>query len=388
MIAGRTILLVDHSPSLGGATRVLLDVARCLQAEGARPHLLCDRRSTVAAPFRALGAPVHVLDMPWLMQASTVSTRLGYLQAAASTAGALTRLARRHRAALLHANSFSAGVYCAPPSLWLAAPLVWHVHDVLPADGANRTFARLVGRRARRILCVSSAVAERLWELGVDPRKCQVLHNAFTPAAPEAPPAVTLRGALGAPGEAPIIGTVGAFVRQKGLHVFLAAAARVAERQPQARFVLIGDTYGGIEAEYRTELEAAARRPPLAGRVSFLGWRDDVAGLLPQLTLLVHPAIRPEAFALVVLEAMDAGVPVIASALGGVPELVAHGRTGLLVPPADPAALADATCALLEDEGRRRAMAGAARERRRLQFAPEGFRRALVGAYEAAWRAA
>jgi len=151
--------------------------------------------------------------------------------------------------------------------------------------------------------------------------------------------------------EGRIVGNVARLAEQKGHRDLIAAAPAVLERHPDARFVVAGD------GELRAELEALAR--PLGDRFEFLGARDDVPGLLASFEVFAYPS-RFEGLCLAVIEAQAAGVPVAATPVGGIPENVVDGVTGLLVPPRDPAALAAAINRLLEDSG---GFAEAARKR-------------------------
>jgi glycosyltransferase involved in cell wall biosynthesis len=141
--------------------------------------------------------------------------------------------------------------------------------------------------------------------------------------------------------------------RLKGLEFFLEAAAKLAARFPEARFAIIGEGRvfqdGAIvQSAYKRELEAYADRLGLGGRVAFTGFRLDVPELLAEMTVSVLPTLS-EGLSNTVLESMAAGVPVVATDVGGNPEAVQHGVSGLLVPPRDSEALACAIGVLLEN---------------------------------------
>jgi glycosyltransferase involved in cell wall biosynthesis len=157
----------------------------------------------------------------------------------------------------------------------------------------------------------------------------------------------------------------------KGLGHLLGAAAQV----PEALFVVAG------EGPLRGVLEARARQLELDGRFRFLGQRWDVPGLLGAADLFVLPSLS-EGLPLTVLEAMAAGTPVVATDVGGTSEALVHGETGLLVPPADAAALAGAIRTLLADRGRAERLAAAARVRIREHFSAETMVRGITGIYE------
>jgi glycosyltransferase involved in cell wall biosynthesis len=173
----------------------------------------------------------------------------------------------------------------------------------------------------------------------------------------------------------------------KGLEDFLDAAALVARRNGAARFLIVGDGHvcrdGAVvpDAEYRQALEARARRLGLGDRVVFTGVRLDVPEVLAQVAVSVLPSLS-EGLSNVVIESMAAGVPVVATRVGGTPELVEEGRTGLLTPPRDPVALAGAICRVLEDRELASRFGQAGRRRIAEHFSLERMVRDTEGLYE------
>jgi glycosyltransferase involved in cell wall biosynthesis len=162
----------------------------------------------------------------------------------------------------------------------------------------------------------------------------------------------TLRARVGAAPEAPLVGIVGRMVPVKDHRSFVAAAQLIAERRPQARFVFIGG--GELEADVR----AQADRCGILSQCHFLGWQRELAPLYADLDALALSSVN-EGTPVALIEAMAAGVPVAATAVGGVADLLRHGARGELAPPSDPAALAQAIERALTPE----AAARAARQR-------------------------
>jgi glycosyltransferase involved in cell wall biosynthesis len=147
----------------------------------------------------------------------------------------------------------------------------------------------------------------------------------------------------------PLVGVLARLQPEKGVATFLKAGAHVAKVVPQACFIVVGD------GPLRTELEVLVRRLCIEQNVRFLGFRSDPRALIELLDVLVVPSLT-EGAPLVVLEAMAAGVPIVASAVGGIPDQIRHEGEGLLVPPGDPEALGDAVLKLLRDPGLARRM--------------------------------
>ena len=154
-----------------------------------------------------------------------------------------------------------------------------------------------------------------------------------------------------------LVGCVGHLARHKGHGTLLDATAQLAETLPHLRLLMIG------EGSERTRLEARAAEGPLAGRVTFVGFRDDVPRLVAALDLLVLPSISGEGSPAVIKEAMACGVPVVATDLEGVREIVEDGRDALLVPVGDPDRLAAAIRRAASDAGLRRNLTAAGRVR-------------------------
>ena len=206
-------------------------------------------------------------------------------------------------------------------------------------------------------------------DLGWPERKIRVIHNGVDPGAfPYAPLAGERPAAAAGLGIQPgdrVVGILAVFRPEKDHATFLRAARIVADRIPAARFVLAGDGPG------RDELEALTRELGLEERVVFAGLRSDVEDVLASLDVVVLSSFTIECFPYAILEAMAMGVPAVCTAVGGLPEMIEDGVTGRLVPPKDPAALAEGIIDVLSDEDRRRAMGVAARERLERNFTLE-----------------
>jgi glycosyltransferase involved in cell wall biosynthesis len=180
---------------------------------------------------------------------------------------------------------------------------------------------------------------------------------------------------LGIPDGAPVVGNVAALTGHKDHATLLAAAARVAARRPDARFVIVGD------GELRGELEALSHRLGLERQCVFAGFRADLDRLIPAFTVFCLSS-HMEGLGTSVLDAMAFGVPVVATAAGGIPEAVADGITGRVVPPRDPDALAIALVEALESPERRAAWGLAGRKRFEERFTADRLVEASLAVYQ------
>jgi glycosyltransferase involved in cell wall biosynthesis len=295
----------------------------------------------------------------------------------------LRRLLRRERIALIvsvakHTVNVWNVARAARP---LEVPVVWSCHDTNPKV---LTYCRRgLGAKLDRIIVVSEYVKQELLRAGLDcPGGIEVIHNGLALTDWDARTAAIqtpFREELGIPPDRPTIGLVGRLDRVKGQREFLLAAEIVAQAHPGAVFLLVGVVPPASRwapfADYFQEVEALARRPALRGRVLVAGWREDLPRIMGSLDILVQPSLR-ETFGRVLIEAMAARRPVVATGVGGMPEIVVDGETGLLVSPGDTSALAAAILSLLQDPPRRRAMGEAGRRRVEERFSlPERLRR-------------
>jgi len=172
------------------------------------------------------------------------------------------------------------------------------------------------------------------------------------------------RRSLGVDDSACLIGSIGIVLRRKGAIHLVRAMPEVLAAVPNARLALVGEAG---PTNYVSEVKSAAEASGVAGQVVWAGHRGDVDEIMAALDLFVLPSLE-ESFPLAILEAMEAALPVVATAVGGIPECVLPGETGILVPPADSHALAEAIIALLPDPARRRRFGEAGRRRVRENF--------------------
>jgi glycosyltransferase involved in cell wall biosynthesis len=214
---------------------------------------------------------------------------------------------------------------------------------------------QLIGRLCTKFVAVSTADRERMTTIeGVKPEKTVMIPNAFVPRV--ADDGTDLRAELGVPRDVPLVGTVAVHRPQKALRVLIDAFALVRRSLPEAQLVVGGS--GPCTGAWK---EHAAQRG-LDGRVAFIGRRDDVPAVIDALDVAVLSSDF-EGTPLFVFECMARGTPVVATDVGGLPDIVEDGRTGVLVPRRDPEALATAIVSLLADRERATAIAAAARER-------------------------
>lgn len=282
-------------------------------------------------------------------------------QLRAELAGLLQSL----RPNLLHANSLSMGRLSGPVARDLKIPSLAHLRDIV---GLSAAAVADLNCHAR-LLAVSAATRDFHTAQGVAADRLHVLHNGvdlglFRPR----PTTGWLHRQLQLPRHALLAGTIGQLVMRKGHDVLAAAAVELADL-PDLHSVIVGERYSGkAEAvEYMDRVSATFGHAGLAGRVHFLGNCSQVELLLPELTMLVHPA-RQEPLGRVLLEAAACGLPVVATDVGGTAEIFPSGQTARLVPPGDSMLLAAAIRELAGNQRERAAMRVAVRHRAEAAF--------------------
>jgi glycosyltransferase involved in cell wall biosynthesis len=278
---------------------------------------------------------------------------------------------------VVHTHLVHADVYGAMATARLGLPLVSTKHNDDPfRTGPLRFMERAVARRAAAVIAITDALARfQVERVGLPADKVTTIHYGLD-ALPEAwgpNPDVEL------PDGARVLLSVARLVRQKGLDVAVDALPTIRERHPDAVLVVLG------QGPERAGLEEQARRRGVSEALRLPGRAGDVAAWLQRADVLVHPA-RWEGFGLAVLEAMVAGLPVVGSRVSSLPELVADGRTGVLVPPDDSDALAAAVSELLDDPDLARQLGEAGRERASKEFSVDRMAERTLDVYRAALR--
>ena len=234
----------------------------------------------------------------------------------------------------------------------LRIPVVLHVHN--PDAVAFQNLNRLA---ARKVLFCSGDVMERCGHLGRIADRAEVLHNAIDTSAMGR--GSSIRAELGLNATDIAVGTVAQVTPRKGIDILVETARILLRERRDLVFLVAGPPPPG-EEEFGRRMRAAAEEPDLQGRVRFLGSRSDIPDFLASLDLFLFPT-RAEPFGIVVIEAMAAGLPVIASKVGGIPEILSSPEVGRLVEPLTPEAFAGAAREILALPDRGKSMGARAR---------------------------
>jgi glycosyltransferase involved in cell wall biosynthesis len=369
------VLLVDHAPFFGGAEAFLVDLLSALDPKNFASIIVTDPRSPVLERLRATRCPVLTTSLPKLNNSPLFLPRL--IQSGIQ----LAQRARASHADLLHTFGVRTHLIGAVASRLSGVPLVWRICD----DTFPPRVAALFAGSARVIVAASQWLVTKYPNLKFDGL---AQDGARAPAAISRSQA---RSQLGLSEDDIVITHVGRLVRWKGQDIFIRAFARVAREEANVRGLVVGGwianedrsgILGGGEA-YDRELHALANE--LApNRIVFTGFMTDPSLAYAASDIFAHTSILPEPFGRTVIEAMMAGLSVIASNAGALPEIVLDGQTGLLTTPGDVETLARAMTALTRSRDERDKMGQAAHVRAAQEFSLERMARRIEDYYRMA----
>ena len=325
----KTILFLSTSSGPGGAERVISNLAASLDPQRYRAILCLFRpgwlqERSASRGIRTFIIPTHgMTDWRWALQ--------------------FQRLLQQERVNLIHAHELDANVQGAFVAALSGIPLVATVHgkNYFWEKLRRRLAYRWVSRKATMV-AVSEDLKQFIVEkVGISSSLVKVLYNGVD-MLPQCTPAevVECRKELGLPEDHQIVGVVGNLYPVKGHQYLIKAIPAVLKKCPNTSFVFAG------RGQLESELKEQVRQFGVGERVFFLGLRQDIPRILAMLDVFVLPSLS-EGLSMAILEAMVAGKPVVATQVGGNPELVLHGETGFLVPPRDSQALASSLVTLL-----------------------------------------
>ena len=326
--------------AIGGTERHVVNLTRELDVTQFEVHLACfNRWGLFLKDMESLGVPITEYKINCLYNYHTVRQQLRF-----------ARFLKQKRIDIVHTYGFYATVFAVPAAKLARVPVV--VSSIRDTGELLTPMQRRVHKMACKlsdsILVNANAVREWLISEGYDAKYIQVIRNGISPVqVGTANNGRGIRQELGIPIDVPLIGMISRLNRLKGVEYFVNAASSLAIRCPQLRFLVVGDAPPG-DAAYRVELERQATRLGLNQRLYFTGFRLDVPQIMADLSVSVLSSLS-EGLSNVLLESMAAGVPIVATKVGGNSEVVEDGITGILVPPGDSEALAQAICELVEN---------------------------------------
>lgn len=323
----RKILFINTPNGLGGAEFSLLTLMKNLDAERYVPHLVTAGPGSFYERARDLGIPVSVCSFPWFSRRQPWQYAWSVCQ--------LAKLIRYEKVALIHSNCDHSLPYVEFAAKLARVPYVSHVRDFVRAWFEPAKLRAL--KSASCVIAVSSAMAHACLDAGLAQERVIRIYNpveidAFRTAPSDARGKV--RADLGIGASDLVIGTVGQLHPLKGQDVFVKAALRVSQRIPNAVFVVVGTALSTEQKSFERHLWDLVAENRLTSQFRFIGFRHDVPLVMRAMDILVVPSLT-ESFGRVAVEGMASGLPVVASACGGIEEIVDDGVNGLLISPGD-----------------------------------------------------
>ena len=351
----RTVLYIVQAAFFAGAERALLLLIGALDRARYRPHVIVGTDGEMRAQLDALRVPQTYVDLvytnwrqpgPWLR-----------------SVGRIARVARSVGASLVHGNGVPGFQPAGYAARLLRIPAVVHVRGRLPS------YAWFLRPGFRRALFVSRDVMTYALERdspAFSPGGEVVYDGVAMPVLPAENERRARLAELGIPADVPSVVLSGQVVEIKGIWEYIEAARMLTEAGVRATYVVLGEDLRG-EGATRRKAEARVAELGLASHFRFLGFRADAPSLIPLFDIASVPS-HQEPLGNATLEAMAAARPVVGSRVGGIPEMIVHGETGLLIEPRSAEALAAALRRLIEDPSVVRRFGQAGRERATLAF--------------------
>jgi glycosyltransferase involved in cell wall biosynthesis len=396
--AQRRVLYVDHTAKLGGAELALIHMVANI-GPGYQPVVVLFSEGPLVDRLLAMGIETHVLPLDRsVTEARKDSLGLASLLRIFGLVRIflfileLRRFIRRHEIAIVHTNSLKADLIGGIAARFARVPVIWHLRDRISDDYLPPIVARVVRRLARiiphQVIANSLATLKTLRLKSY--RDAHVLPNA--PALARRfhviHDGINLRELPPAPVDEPrrilTVGLVGRITPWKGQHIFIEAAAIVRREFANVRFQIVGGALFN-ETEYEDEIRKLLALRELEDVVEMTGQVPDAKRLIAKMDLVVHASITGEPFGQVIIEGMEAGKPIVATNGGGVPEIVLHGVTGLLVPMGDVTAMAQAILRFLGDREFREKTGRLGRQRILSHFTIDQMVRKIHRVYEKAF---
>jgi glycosyltransferase involved in cell wall biosynthesis len=362
----RKVLYVQSPSAFTGVEQVLVSLADAVRRKaggGFECAAMVAKSGTLVHRLSALGLEVSVAGRDFA--ANSVENYL-------YSTGELNRM----NPGIVHAHTLAGVPFCCA-AVQRGIPFVQHVH-VASRGGLMALRGQLT--LAAVVIAVSGFVRRQLIAYGVDPGRIRVIHNGVPAQAPDAGAGRAVRRTLGLPDNARVVFLAARFARNKRHDVAVEAFARLRDRIPDAYLLIAGEVFDGDQPVFEA-VQSIVSRQGLRERVRFLGFQRDMASLYGAADLFVQPS-EDDPLSMTVLEAMAAGVPVVAVRSGGTPEMIVDDESGILVEPGSADACATAIERLLFDDGVRRRLSAGALARCRTDFSMERFVGQIGGVYE------
>ncbi len=373
-LRGRSVLQALAGQEWGGGSVVVRSIVKRLVAEGCRVTVLCSPDAQTVAEFAETGAEL-IHSTYWRRNVSPLNDLRFLFE--------LFNLCHRRQFDIVHTHTSKTGIVGRLAARLAGTPLIIHTihgfsfHEFSRGVGpcVYLTLEQIAGHFADLLISVNREDKETaLARYIIPPERIVTILNGIDPQPLTPIQPAPLREMLGLPPETILIGSVGRLAPQKGYTDLLQAAVFIVTHTPHAHILIVGD------GPQRVELESLADALHVSSNCHFLGFRADVSQVLAAFDIYVSTSLW-EGLSISLLEALAAGKPIIATDIKGNRETIHDGQNGLLVPPTNPGALAEAIVKLVKDPTQCRRLARRARQSAEIEFSEERMTTEIVDVY-------
>ncbi|MCX7765447.1 MAG: glycosyltransferase family 4 protein [Candidatus Sumerlaeia bacterium] len=363
------IVCISHSAELSGATLVLLGVVKFLAEKGHNVSIIFPNKiPQFPKEFNLSQVKQAIIYHPEisLKEAVGIGTKIRIMLTRLQYINAVRKYIKKEKAELVYVNTAMA-IYGGLAGKLAGRKILWHIHEDLVPNLWNRIRIFLIKRLAQTVIFVASIISrpfgkkpvKQNWVFVSNP----VAIEKFSVSPAEAR---KCRRELNIPENAFVILNVGFISKRKGIDILLKAYARIKPELPDSRLVIVG-SYSHTPSSYWNELQQIIAQNKLEENVYFTGHREDVARLMAMSDLLVLSS-RNEAVPICVLEAMATGIPVVATNVGAIVEILEQGKLGIIVPPEDDVALAEGIRKIITDQAKKQEFCRLAQQKARESY--------------------
>ena len=374
------ILYINSTAKMSGAEFSLLSLLEGLERSKYQPFLLVPEKGPLSDKVKKLGMKIFI--MPDMIKYGE-GHQLYKLPRIIKSLFNIRALIKKNHINLVHSNSPRTAYLGAAAARLSKVSTVTHVRDIYQSPFARPLKARLLSILSDKIIAVSSATKNSIITTlpSLEP-KIKVVYNGVDIKSMENYPVHNFREEFHLGHSDPLIGCIGLINPVKGQEILIRASAVLKKTFPSLKVVIVGDILLKDEKLHIDELKRLVLDLGLERNVIFTGFRNDVFSVIRSLDIVIHPSVYPEPFPRNLLEAAALKKTIVATKVGGMPEMLKNGESALLIEPADPEALANAVTCLLNDRKLSQKLASGARLRIEKCFTLERHTKNIMAVYD------